>query len=146
MQALMRSIFARLDATNYILGGGSTGLSVTNAFRASMGGRIRAVVAPSNSTLPLATFDLEPPSTEHFFGGKRKQTAEFSVSIFDKAEVGADVMLGYESSLFLLFDNTELVVSGHDRGFSRSLTRGVPELDGEYLRVDSVFEIVAYSS
>ena len=137
MQAFMRAIFARLDGLTYVPGGG-TGLAITNAFRVSLGGR--------NSALPLATFELESPTTEHFFGGTKKQTAEFTVSIFDKAESGADAMLGHEANLFALFDNTELTGSGHDRGFTRSTNRGAPELDGEYLRVDSRFEIIAFSS
>ena len=145
MQAFMRAIFARLDGLTYVPGGG-TGLAITNAFRVSLGGRIRALEAPANSALPLATFELESPTTEHFFGGTKKQTAEFTVSIFDKAESGADAMLGHEANLFALFDNTELTVSGHDRGFTRSTNRGAPELDGEYLRVDSRFEIIAFSS
>ena len=145
MQAFTQAIFTRLNATHYVPGGGA-GLTTSNAFRTSVGARIRLLVAPSNSALPLATYSIDQPTTEHFFGGSRKQTATFTVSIFDKAESGADAMLGYEAQLFALFDNTELTISGHSRGYSRSLNRGAPELEGEYLRCDSRFEIMAFSS
>ena len=48
MQVFLRAIYARLSGVTYVPGGGS-GLAVTNDFFVSMGGRIRAIVAPSNS-------------------------------------------------------------------------------------------------
>lgn len=142
MQVLTRAIFSQLTADTYTVGG----FSGSNTFKTNMGSRIFLLTAPSSSALPLATFTMSDPATDHFFGGKRKQTASFVVSIFHKAEAGADVMLGYEQNLFSLLDRQSLTVANHDRGFVRNLTRGTPELDGEFIRIDSTFEIQAFSS
>lgn len=134
---LMKAVYARLTA---VTDGG------TNPVRTSVSDRIYALEAPARSAFPLIIYTMDPPDVDHFFGGKSRQTATFTVTIFGKVESGPDAMVDIEKQVADLLDQQSLSVDNHDRGFVRVLSRGTPETDGEVFRVDTSFEIVATST
>ena len=131
---LMKAIYARLT---YDAG------SSTNPLRTAVSDRIFAIEAPARTTLPLVVYSFDSVDTERFFGGNIREIGSFTVSVFTKAEAGADSIVDMEKLIFENLDQIDVVVANHDRGYIRNLSRGVPELDGEAFRADSTFEIVA---
>jgi len=131
---LMKAVYARLVADT---GGG------TNPLRTSVSDRIFALEAPARSSFPLVIYTMDPPDVDHFFGGKSRQSATFTVTIFGKVELGPDALVDIEKQVADLLDQQDLTVDNHDRGVVRTLSRGTPETDGEVFRVDSSFEIVS---
>ena len=132
---LMKAIYARL--TYHLDSSG------TNPLRTAVSDRIFAIEAPARTTLPLVVYSFDSVDTERFFGGNVREIGSFTVSVFTKAEAGADSIVDMEKLIFENLDQIDVVVANHDRGYIRNLSRGVPELDGEAFRADSTFEIVA---
>lgn len=132
---IMKAVYARLIANV-----GDTG---TNPLKDAVSNRIYAIEAPAREPLPLVVYTLDSLDTEHFFGGVKRQIGNFTVSVYAKAESGADSIVDMEELAFSHLDQSAVTVVNHDRGYIRNLTRGVPELDGEVFRADSTFEIVA---
>lgn len=131
---LMRAIYGRLTADT---GGG------TNPVRTAVSDRIYALEAPASSTLPLIVYSLDTPDTERFFSGVVRTTATFTVTVFGKTQAGADALADIDRKVFDLLDQVEVAVTDHDRGYIRGVSRGAPTIEGEYLRLDSTFQIVA---
>ena len=131
---LMRGFYSRLNADT---GGG------TNAVRTAVTDRIYALEAPASSTLPLIVYALDTPDTERFFSGVVRTTATFTVTVFGKTQAGADALADIDRKVFDLLDQVEVAVTGHDRGYIRGVSRGAPTIEGEYMRLDSTFQIVA---
>ena len=132
---LMKSIYARLT---YNAG------DDTNPLRTAVTDRIFAIEAPARTTLPLVVYSFDSVDTERFFGGVVRETGSFTVTVFAKSDDGADSIVDTEQLVFDLLDQVAVTVTGHDRGYIRNLSRGVPELDGEAFRSDSTFEIIAH--
>ena len=132
---LMKAVYARLT---YDLDA-----SGTNPLRTAVSDRIFAIEAPARTTLPLVVYSFDSVDTERFFGGNVREIGSFTVSVFTKAEAGADSIVDIEKLVYENLDQIDVVVTNHDRGYIRNLSRGVPELDGEAFRADSTFEIVA---
>ena len=86
---------------------------------------------------------LDTPDTERFFSGVVRTTATFTVTVFGKTQAGADALADIDRKVFDLLDQVEVAVIGHDRGYIRGVSRGAPTIEGEYLRLDSTFQIVA---
>ncbi len=137
-QAVSRAVYSRL-----IVNIAETG---TNPVKAAVSGRIYAVEAPASSSLPLVVWTMDDPSVAGFFGGKTRLTATFTVSVFDKSDVGADSVAGIEDKVFALLHDAEVSVTGYDRGSIQSTGRGAVLPEGDYLRSDSTFQIVATES
>lgn len=133
---IMKAVYARL-----VVNIGDTG---TNPLKVLVGTRIHAIDAPARTTLPLAVYTMDSVDTESFFGANKiRQVGNFTVTVYAKAESGADSIVDIEQTVFDLLDQVDVTVTNHDRGYIRNLSRGVPELDGEIFRTDSTFEIVA---
>ena len=68
--------------------------------------------------------------------------ATVDVSLFGKTEAGIDALGLIEEKVYTLMHDQDLTVdSNYDRAYVRSVTRGSPTNDGEYLRIDSTFTI-----
>jgi len=137
-QAVARAVYAQMIANV-----GDTG---TNPLKAAVSNRIYAIEAPASSTLPLVVWTMDDPVVTGFFGGKTRLTATFTVSVFDKADVGADSVAGIEEKVFARLHDAEVAVTGYDRGSIQSTGRGAVLPEGDYLRADSTFQIVATES
>ncbi len=131
---LMRAIYGRLTAVTD---------AGTNPVRTAVSDRIYALEAPASSTLPLIVYSLDTPDTERFFSGVVRTTATFTVTVFGKTQAGADALADIDRKVFDLLDQVEVAVTEHDRGYIRGVSRGAPTIEGEYLRLDSTFQIVA---
>ena len=131
---IMKAVYARLT---YDAGGG------TNPLRTAVSNRIYAIDAPARTPLPLVVYSLDSVDTERFFGGVVREIGSFTITIYAKSDSGADSIVDIEKLVFDLLDQEAVTVTGHDRGYIRNLSRGVPELDGEVFRTDTTFEIVA---
>lgn len=130
----MRAIYGRLTAVTD---------AGTNPVRTAVSDRIYALEAPASSTLPLIVYSLDTPDTERFFSGVVRTTATFTVTVFGKTQAGADALADIDRKVFDLLDQVEVAVTDHDRGYIRGVSRGAPTIEGEYLRLDSTFQIVA---
>ncbi len=129
---MLRAFYARLVATT---DGGSS-----NPVKDAVGSRIHALEAPASSALPLIVFDIASTSTEGFFDGNQRTEATFDVTIFAKTEAGIDSVGVIEEKVFELLHDQNLVATGDlDRAYVRCVSRGVPQIEGEFLRVDSTF-------
>jgi len=137
-QQIARAVYTRLTANL-----GETG---TNPLKAAVGDRVYAIEAPASSALPLVVWTMEDPDVSRFFGGKTRLTATFTVSIFDKADAGVDSLGAIEGHAFDLLDDEDVSVVGYDRGVIHSVARGSVVPDGDYMRSDSTFKIVATES
>ena len=89
---------------------------------------------------------LDDPGQEHFFDGTTRQTATFTVTVFHKADAGPDAVAGIVDSVVDQLNDVQVAVAGHDRGVLTTLSRGAAQPDGDYLRADSTFQIVATTS
>lgn len=135
---LARAIYGRLTATT---DGGSS-----NPLKDAVGSRIYAIEAPASASLPLVLYALDDPDVTRFFSGKTRLNATFTVSVFHKGDVGPDVVAAIEGHAFDLLDDQTVTASGFDRGVIHSVARGAVTPDGDYLRSDSTFQIVATAS
>ena len=115
----------------------------SNAFATAVGSRISFAEAPSGTALPLAVYTMSPPAIERAFGGDAKHTAEVTVSILARTDLGADAAADIEALLYDRLQGATLSATGFDRVLVRCLDRGTPEVDGEAIRVDSSFEVIA---
>tara|TARA_R110000796_G_scaffold199178_1_gene315426 strand:- start:98 stop:532 length:435 start_codon:yes stop_codon:yes gene_type:complete len=131
---LARAFYLRLTAVT---------ADSTNPVRTAVSDRIFALEAPISSELPLAVWTMNSASSSSFFGGSTQVQASIDLSLFGKAEAGVDALAGIEASAFALLHDQNITsgLSAFDRAYIRCETRGVPALEGEFLRVDSTFII-----
>tara|TARA_R100001086_G_scaffold169725_5_gene92513 strand:+ start:1784 stop:2191 length:408 start_codon:yes stop_codon:yes gene_type:complete len=127
---IMKAVYAHLT-------GGS------NAFASAVGDRIFFAEAPAGTALPLAVYTMSPPAIERFFDDDARHTSEVTVSILSLTDQGADAAADIEALLYARLQGVTLSATGFDRALVRCLDRGTPEVDGEALRVDSSFEVIA---
>jgi hypothetical protein len=113
----------------------------TNPLRTLVSDRIFAIEAPAQTALPLVVYAVMGSQTSRDFGGTVKEVVQVSVTMFGKAEDGADAILDIEDAAFDLLDQRTLAVSSYDRGYMRNISRGSAILNGEYFSVESVFQI-----
>ncbi len=138
MKSLLTAVYNRLVA---ITDGGSS-----NPLRDSVGNRIYQIEAPASSALPLVVFALTEVSVTHSFGGREHVTGTLNVSVIGKTENGVAALADIESEVFTLLDLIDTAGTGYDRVHFRTTERGVPVVEGEYLRLDSSLELVAHST
>ncbi len=117
-----------------------------NDFYDAVGGRIFAYEAKLSDTLPLAVYQMDSPSCERFFGGKVRSTATFTMTIYGKASLGLQAVTDIAEKAFAHINGKKATVASHDRGVLRGVSRGGPAVEGEYVRVDSTFEMIATTS
>ena len=137
-QHIARAIYSRLTV--------NIGESATNPLKAAVSSRIYAIEAPASSALPLVVWTMDDPDVSRFFGGKTRLTVSFTVTVFAKADAGVDAVGAIEGHVFDLLDDEDVAVVGFDRGVIHSTARGSITPDGDYLRSDSTFQIVATES
>jgi hypothetical protein len=137
IDALMTGVYARLTFDD------DADPAIRNPVYDAVGGRVYALEAPASSTLPLILYSVDEPSTQRFFGGRVRSTATLTVTTYCKAEAGSLVASQIADKVFDWLDQCTLTVAGYDRGYVRNVSIGSPIPEGEYLRTDSTFEIVA---
>lgn len=129
---LMRAFYSRLTAVT---------ADSTNPLRAAVGDRIYAMEAPASSTLPLVVYTIESVDTTNDFDGNAMTRATVEVSIFQKTEQGVDALALIEEKAYALLNDQNVTATGFDRAYIRSIARGTPLIEGEYIRSDSTFII-----
>jgi len=135
ISALMAAIYTRLSEDD--------AGPATNPLMTAVGSRLYALEAPASSSLPLVVYSIGTPDTERFFDGETRITASIEVSVFAKVEGGPKALADIEKLVDDQLDQKSVTVSGADRGYIRNVQRGVPVIEGEYMRSDSTFEIVS---
>jgi len=138
--ALMEGFYNRLVSND-----GGTPPDYNDLYDA-VGGRIFAFEAEPSETLPLIVYTMNDPVTERYFGGKVRSRAVFTVTVFGKAQSGLQAVTDISEKAYAHLNGQAVTVSAHDRGVLRGLTRGGPAVEGEYVRSDSTFEMVATTS
>ncbi len=129
---LMRAFYSRLSADT----GGST-----NDLRTAVNDRIFAMEAPASSALPLVIYNFMGIDTSNDFDGNTMTQATVEVSIFQKTEAGVDALASIEEKAYNLLNDQNVSATGFDRAYIRSVARGTPLIEGEYMRSDSTFII-----
>lgn len=119
---------------------------VQNALHAAVGGRIYQIEAPASSALPLVVFAVTGVTTEHSFGGRERTTATVDLTVYGRTSGGVAALGTIEDAANGLLDQAQTAATGYDRMFLRTLSRGRPTVEGEYLRLDSMFELVAFAT
>ena len=123
---------------------GDTG---TNPIRTSVGDRIFAMEAPASSALPLLVFSVSGSTSSNYFDGSSLIEATVDVSLFGKTEAGVDALALIEAQVYAhVHDQNVTSLPNFDRAKIRSVSRGTPTIEGEYLRVDSTFIIEGLDS
>ena len=127
----------------------STGPTVYNPVHVAVGGRIYALEAPPETTLPFITFTMDPPSVENFFSGtsggsKARFTSVATISIFGKVDAGAVAIMDIEDKVATLLHDVNLTATGFDRLYVSTQQRGSIQYDGDELYlVDVSFDLTA---
>lgn len=111
----------------------------SNAFETAVGGRIYAIEAPASAALPLAVYSVSSVSSTGAFGGVSHLQATIDLSLFGKTQAGVDALAAIEEKAYRLLHDQDVTDAAIGRVHIRSLNRGTPLLEGEYLRLDSTF-------
>lgn len=119
----------------------------TNPVRTSVSDRIFALEAPASSALPLLVFSVSGSTSSNYFDGSSLIEATVDVSIFGKTEAGVDALALIEAQVYgQVHDQNVTSLPNFDRAKIRSVSRGTPTIEGEYLRLDSTFIIEGLDS
>lgn len=141
---LLKSLYAKLYSVT-----DSGPPVVYNPVHTAVGGRIYALEAPPETTLPFITFTIDPPQLENFFSGsaggsKARFTTLATISIYGKVDAGAVAIMDIEEKVAALLHDVNLTATGFDRMYVSTSQRGSIQYDGDELYlVDVSFELTA---
>lgn len=108
----------------------------------TLGGRVYLNEAPGDSPLPLCVYSVASHSISPSFAAGRKETFEIAFTHFHPHSSGEAVALLAAEALDALLDDKTLSPTGYDRVVIRSLTRGISEMEDDFIRTTSRFRAI----
>lgn len=110
-----------------------------------LGGRIYADFAPQEEpdTLPYLVFNVTASPPDRFFGGAKSLLSTIEVRIFDDWRNGSNAVETIAETLVDLMDETDLAVTGFDRGLTVCENRGAETIEGERIVHTTIWTVEA---
>jgi len=120
-----------------------TAVQTAGTFYDDLSGRIYAIEAPQNASLPLALIIWEDTSVTQSFDTDAIKDALVTIEVWGKREDGGEALGDTVQLLFTLLQNASLTITDHDRGVVTCVSEGSPSMVEDSILISTQWRIRA---
>jgi hypothetical protein len=114
-----------------------------NSFYDDLSGRIYAMQAPQDDTLPLCVFNILDDAPFRYGGTTNDIEATVQIDLWGSIGGGYDAISDINDKLFTVLDGQAVTITGFTGGQAFNLDRGAPTTEEDAIRILSRWRIWA---